>query len=305
MTMTRMPWWMPALVAGICAADALARPVTARGQAAAVVERHQMSGVVLSVDPVARKLSVSCDSAPGFMPAMVMPFTVADASLLSGVRPGAAIEFTVTIDGDTSNVETLKVRRYQSLESKPSEYRRLDRLTQLASGEAPKRLDAGEPVPDFTLLDQQRQRVAFSQLAGSVRVLTFTYIRCPNPAYCFRLAGNLSQLQRRFAPRLGKDVVLLTIAIDPDLDRGDALADYARTWTTDARAWHFLTGPLADVKRVAGLFGVQFWQDEGSLTHSFHTAVIDRAGVLVANLDGNEFTPQQLGDLVQTVLDRR
>ena len=52
------------------------------------------------------------------------------------------------------------------------------------------------------------------------------------------------------------------------------------------------------------MFGVQFWQDEGSLTHSFHTAVIDRHGVLVGNLDGNEFTAQQLGDLVQSVLDR-
>jgi protein SCO1/2 len=303
--MARTRWLMPALLAGICAASIPARSVVARGQASAAVERHQMSGVVLSVDPATRKLSVSCNSVPGFMPAMVMPFTVADAGLLNGVRPGAAIEFTVAIDGDTSNIEALTVRRYQSLESKPSEYRRLDLLTQLASGEPPKRLEAGEAVPDFTLLDQQRKHVVFSQLAGSVRVLTFTYIRCPNPAYCFRLAGNLSQLQRRFASRLGKDVVLLTIAIDPDLDRGDALADYARTWTTDARAWHFLTGPLADVKRIAGLFGVQFWQDEGSLTHSFHTAIIDRAGILVANLDGNEFTPQQLGDLVQTVLDRR
>jgi protein SCO1/2 len=146
--------------------------------------------------------------------------------------------------------------------------------------------------------------VTFSRLAGSVTVLTFTYVRCPNPAYCFRLAGNLSQLQRRFKSRLGKDVILLTIAIDPELDRGTALVEYARTWTTDPRGWHFLTGPLADIKRVAGMFGVQFWQDEGSLTHSFHTAVIDRRGVLVGNLDGNEFTAQQLGDLVQTVLDR-
>jgi protein SCO1/2 len=96
--------------------------------------------------------------------------------------------------------------------------------------------------------------------------------------------------------------VLLTIAIDPALDRGDALAEYARVWTTDARAWHFLTGPLEEVKRVAGMFGVQFWQDEGSLTHSFHTAVIDRRGMLAGNLDGDEFIAQQLGDLVQRFL---
>jgi cytochrome oxidase Cu insertion factor (SCO1/SenC/PrrC family)/Cu/Ag efflux protein CusF len=282
-------------------------PVRLGGPAAAqasTVERHQMTGVVLSVDAAKQILSVSCDSVPGVMPAMVMTFPVKNAALMTNVRPGAAIEFTVALDGNASNIESLRVRRYQSVDPKPSEYRQLELLSQLAGGETVKRLEPGQQVPDFTFSDQQRQPVTFSRLAGSVSVLTFTYVRCPNPAYCFRLAGNLSQLQRRFKGRLGKDLILLTIAIDPELDRGTALAEYARTWTTDARGWHFLTGPLADIKRVAGMFGVQFWQDEGSLTHSFHTAVIDRHGVLVGNLDGNEFTAQQLGDLVQIVLDR-
>jgi protein SCO1/2 len=283
-------------------ANGVPAPISLAGGAGQV--RRQMTGLVLWVDAANRTLSVSCDSVPGFMPAMAMTFSVKDDALLARVVPGAAIEFTAAVDGDVSSVESLRVRRYQSLDSEPSEYRRLDLLTRLAAGEVSRRLEAGQTVPDFTLIDQEHQRVTFSRLAGSVRVLTFTYVRCPNPAYCFRLAGNLSQLQRRFKARLGKDLVLLTIAIDPELDRGDALAEYARTWTRNSRAWHFLTGPLADVKGVAGLFGVQFWQVEGSLTHSFHTAVVDRRGVLVGNLDGNEFTAQQLGDLVQTVLDR-
>ena len=296
---------MIALSRALLVVVVLAWSVAAAAQSpAAGVERHAMTGLVLSVDQTRGRVSVSCDSVPGFMPAMVMEFPVRDASLLRTVRPGAAISFTVAIDGGASNIESLRVRRYQSLEQEPSEYRQLDLLSRLAAAETVKALEPGQMVPDFTFTDQQGQRVTLSQLAGSVRVLTFTYVRCPNPAYCFRLAGNLSQLQRRFKARLGTDLVLLTIAIDPELDRGTALAEYARTWTTDARAWHFLTGPLADVRHVAGLFGVRFWQDEGSLTHSFHTAVIDRRGVLVGNLDGNEFTAQQLGDLVQAVLAR-
>ena len=281
----------------------LGGPAAARAQAAPA-ERHEMTGVVVSVDAAKQTISVSTDSVPGFMPAMVMAFSVREPALLANVRPGAAIEFTVAIEGSVSNIERLRVRRYQSVDQKPSEYRQLDLLSRIAGGNTPKPIDTGQPVPDFTFTDQEHQLVTLSKLASSVVVLTFTYVRCPNPAYCFRLAGNLSQLQRRFKTRLGKDLVLLTIAIDPALDRGSALAEYARTWTTDARAWHFLTGPIADVRRVAGLFGVQFWQDEGSLTHSFHTAVIDRHGTLVGNLDGNEFTAQQLGDLVETVLDR-
>lgn len=297
----------PAIVFAAALAAAVFAPIAAMVQAQeaqAATGRHQMTGLVLAVDVAKQSLSVSCDRVPGFMPAMVMVFRVANASLLTSVRPGAAIEFTAALAGDVSTIDTLRVKRYQSLDAKPSEYRRLDRLSQLAAGENVTRLEPGQSVPDFTFTDQQGQRVTFSGLDGSVRVLTFTYVRCPNPDYCFRLAGNLSQVQRRFTARLGKDLVLLSIAIDPELDRGNALSEYARTWTTDSKAWHFLTGPIADVRRVAGLFGVQFWQDEGSLTHSFHTAVIDRRGMLVGNLDGNEFTARQLGDLVQTVLDR-
>jgi len=275
----------------------------AASAATEAAERHKMTGLVLTVDAAARSVSVSCDSVPGFMPAMVMPFTVKDAALLKNVRPGAAIEFTVVVDGDTSSVEALRVRRYETLEVKPSEFKRLELLSRLAAGEPPARLEPGQSVPDFTFVDQQRTPVTLSHLAGKVVALTFTYVRCPNPAYCFRLASNFTQLERRFTARVGKDLVLLTIAIDPALDQGQALADYAQTWTTNAAGWHFLTGPLADVTRVAGMFGVQFWQDEGQLTHSFHTAVIDRRGVLVANLDGNQFSAAQLGDLVQTTLD--
>jgi protein SCO1/2 len=38
------------------------------------------------------------------------------------------------------------------------------------------------------------------------------------------------------------------------------------------------------------------------MNHSLHTAVIDRTGKLVANIEGNQYSPEQLGDLVQTVL---
>jgi hypothetical protein len=44
--------------------------------------------------------------------------------------------------------------------------------------------------------------------------------------------------------------------------------------------------------------------DEGLMIHALHTVVIDRQGKLVANLEGNEFTADQLGDLIQTVVQR-
>jgi protein SCO1/2 len=82
------------------------------------------------------------------------------------------------------------------------------------------------------------------------------------------------------------------------------LNTYARTWKADPESWRFLTGPVPDVQHVCGKFGVDFWQDEALLTHTLHTAIIDRQGKLVANLEGNEFTAEQLGDLVETILNQ-
>jgi hypothetical protein len=44
-----------------------------------------------------------------------------------------------------------------------------------------------------------------------------------------------------------------------------------------------------------------YYPDEALFVHSFHTVIIDRNGRLAANLEGNNFTAQQLGDLVQTL----
>jgi hypothetical protein len=40
------------------------------------------------------------------------------------------------------------------------------------------------------------------------------------------------------------------------------------------------------------------------ITHSLQTAVIDREGRLAATVEGKDFTPKQLGDLVEAVFTR-
>jgi protein SCO1/2 len=112
----------------------------------------------------------------------------------------------------------------------------------------------------------------------------------------------LAQLSRRFHDSAGRDLILMTIVIDPDDDQGKALERYADTWKADPATWHFLTGKLTDIQAIAELFGMNFWNDEGFLTHTFHTVVIDREGKLAANLEGNQFSAEQLGDLVETVM---
>jgi protein SCO1/2 len=47
---------------------------------------------------------------------------------------------------------------------------------------------------------------------------------------------------------------------------------------------------------------MNYYPDEALLVHSFHTVIIDRQGKLATNIEGNDFTAKQLGDLVETVM---
>ena len=89
------------------------------------------------------------------------------------------------------------------------------------------------------------------------------------------------------------------------LNTPEVLAQYASRWDADSETWHFLTGPAPDVQRVCRLFGVDFFPDEGLMNHSLHTAIIDREGNMVANIEGNQFTADQLADLTEAVLDSK
>jgi cytochrome oxidase Cu insertion factor (SCO1/SenC/PrrC family) len=58
------------------------------------------------------------------------------------------------------------------------------------------------------------------------------------------------------------------------------------------------------VQRVLALFGVAAFPDDGLMDHSLHTALVDRNGTLVANIEGNEYSSDQLADLTRSVLER-
>ena len=269
-------------------------------------QQYAASGMVLKVDPAHKTVLVSCDTIPGYMNAMTMPFDVHDAKELDGLAPGAIVSFKLVVDQDSSYAEHIEVHPYESVEQDPMTARRLKLLSRLNSPDAstPKQLAIGATVPDFTLIDQVHHRISLSQYAGKVVALNFIYTSCALPNFCYRISNNFGVLQRRFKEQLGRDLVLLTVTFDPQRDHPEQLAHYAENWKADPRTWHFLTGEVADVEKVTSLFGMDYFPEEGLMDHSLHTAIIDRRGKLVANIEGNRFTADQLGDLVNTVLSK-
>jgi protein SCO1/2 len=286
---------LPALLAWLSVCPALAGAM-----------RYPVTGLILQIDQSHRSFLASCSEIPGYMKAMVMPIPVREAKALAGLKPSMFVDFNLVVDNDRSYAENVRVRDYENLEQEPLLVRRL----QLLAGpdkknSAAQPLAIGAPVSDFTLTDQTGQRVSLSHFSGKVVGITFIYTTCPLPDYCFRLSNNFGRLQKRFAARMGRDLILLSISFDPAHDRPDVLEKYAGIWKADPGSWHFLTGTLPEVKAVCHLFGLNFWPDEATVTHSLHTVIIDRQGKLAANFEGNEFTAEQLGDFVETTLNYR
>lgn len=269
-------------------------------------QKYEVTGLLLASDSSRHTITVSCREIPGYMDPMVMSFSVHDATWPDDLQPGVIVEFTLVVEKDSSFAQGVGIRPFESLELDPTEARRLKLVENASSVKPPSGdvLQIGQAVPDFRLTDQNHRPVSLSQFTGKVVALTFIYTRCPLPDYCVRLSNNFGVLQRRFASRVGQDFVLLTVVIDPVHDQPDALKNYARTWKADSHSWHFLTGSIADIQRICRWFDMAFYPDEALYVHSFHTVLISRGGRLAANLEGNDFTAQQLGDLVEIVAAR-
>lgn len=267
--------------------------------------QYAVTGMVVGVNPQTRTFSASIQAIPDYMQAMTMPFEVRQEAELASLAPGVVVAFTLVVEPRTSYATGLRVVQYSNTEQDPFSANRLKLLSDLAAGHRREQVSAlalGATVPDFTLVDQRKRSVSLSQFRGKVVVANFIYTTCALPNFCLRLANNFGVLQKRFAQVLGREVVLLTLTFDPVHDTPDVMARYASQWKADANGWRFLTGPPVEVERACRLFGVHAFSTEGLMDHSLHTVVIGRDGRLIANIEGNQFTATQLGDVVAPLI---
>jgi protein SCO1/2 len=256
-------------------------------------KHYSTTGVVLSVaSPTS--VTISHDAFPGFMDAMAMPFELRDAASRVPLTSGDRVRLRLAVKSGTSYVDRIEVISAEAVDAG------LKRTPAV-----PALVHVGSAVPDFELTDQSNAPVSLASLRGKVVAVTFIYTRCPLPDYCPRMIENFRALARRFADRMDKDLVLLTVSFDPKYDTPATLAAYAAANRAGGAGWRFLTGDPERIARVCEAFGIEYWAEEGLITHSLQTAIVDRGGRLAATVEGKDFTPAQLGDLVASVLAGR
>jgi protein SCO1 len=104
------------------------------------------------------------------------------------------------------------------------------------------------------LVDASGKRVGLAKdvIADRIAVVNFIYTNCTT--VCPVTSATFQQLQGRLGASLGKDVVLVSISVDPLRDTPERLLAYSGRY--EARAgWAWLTGTKFDVDAVLKGFG--------------------------------------------------
>ena len=76
--------------------------------AAAKPPSHRGHGVLLELREHGQVLLIRHQAIPGFMPAMTMTFELSDPKLARGLKPGQAVEFTLTKHGNFWPITALR-----------------------------------------------------------------------------------------------------------------------------------------------------------------------------------------------------
>jgi protein SCO1/2 len=105
---------------------------------------------------------------------------------------------------------------------------------------------AAKYFSDVELLDQDGRKVHFysDMLKGKTVVINAFFTTCTS--VCPPMNRNMEKIQEALGDRLGKDVFLLSISVDPTTDTPPRLKEYAQKFHAKP-GWTFLTGKKENV----------------------------------------------------------
>jgi protein SCO1 len=123
-------------------------------------------------------------------------------------------------------------------------------MNELAAAESA----AAQYFPDLPLVDQNgtTHRFYSDLVKGRIVVINTFFTECA--AVCPMTLQHLAKVQAQFGDRVGKDVFLYSITVDPLNDTPKKLQSYAKRYGAN-NGWQFLTGKQDDVAQVLKKLG--------------------------------------------------
>lgn len=107
-------------------------------------------------------------------------------------------------------------------------------------------------IPNFTLLNQEGEKIALNSLFESDRpvMVNFMFVTCTT--ICPILTAVFAQAQRKLGPEV-EEVAMVSFTIDPDFDTPEKLKGYAELYDAGPQ-WQFLTGTRDQIHKIQKAF---------------------------------------------------
>lgn len=109
-------------------------------------------------------------------------------------------------------------------------------------------------VPDVPVLDQDGRalRVYSDLVKGRTVAINFIFTSCTT--ICPPLTSSMRSIQRELGDRVGRDIWLISVSVDPIVDVPEKLRALASRFDAGP-GWSFLTGEKADIDRLLKALG--------------------------------------------------
>lgn len=273
------------LVAG-CKPNSSVPPATA-----ATNQTFAVRGVIQQISPDLRHVTIKHEKIHGYMAAMTMDFSVRDTNALGGFARGDEISFTLVVTTDDDWIENLQ-RTGKSLVPAPAP------TWHIVESE----LQVGDVLSDYTFTSESGQPIRFSDFRGRAVAFTFFFTSCPLPEFCPRMNRNFSEARNILtsATNAPMNWQLLSISFDSSFDTPEILASYGKYYRgEDTNRWLFAVASTNTLASLAPKVDLNFWRENGSISHNLRTVVLDAGGKIFRQFDGNDWTPAQLADAIR------
>jgi protein SCO1/2 len=267
-------------------------------QASGELKTFPIRGKVVSVDAQKGSIVLDHEAVPGFMDAMTMSYKLKDPNVISELHPGDRItaKLLVRKNGDEYSdavLDQIVVTAQARPDYKPAVQYHVP--------------EQGDAVPDFKFVNENGHPIHLGQFKGKAVLLTFIYTRCPLPDFCPKMNHNFAEIDKALAgdPGLYAKTHLLSISFDPKNDTPSVLKEYGQAYAgKDSKFthWEFAVPPAGELPDMAKWFDLGISPaEDGSITHSLSTVLIDKDGKVAAWYPTNDWSPADVVTKIKSV----
>ncbi len=252
------------------------------------LQTYTAHGLVRAITPDRHTVTIKHDAIPGYMGAMTMDFTVKDTNAIAAIGPNDEIYFDLIVTTNDDWIQNIRLISHHIADTTND--------TVVFHVPSPE-LKVGDVLPDYAFTTEYGTTVKFSDFHGRAFAFTFFFTSCPLPDFCPRMNRNFAEVRKALAsdPSAPTNWDLLSISFDPTLDQPAVLSGYANFYRgQDTNRWLFAVASTNTLSQLAPQVDLQFQHEGGSISHNLRTVVVDVTRRITAQLDGSDWTPEDL-----------